>query len=113
MGALDIWKEEIDEPIRKARQNVEDWHARFGGELSGYVKVGKSEETAEKRIVGDPVIAGRIEALTRLPFGPDRASAMFAERDRLRELAAECGDMMPSPAEITAMAVANVKEIAR
>lgn len=109
MGALDAWKEEIDEPIRKARQNVEDWHARFGGELSGFVRVGGSEETAEKRIVGDPILAERIEQRTRLPIGVD-ARAMFAERDRLRELAAECGDIMPSISAITVRAVATAFE---
>lgn len=111
--ALDLWKEDIDEPIRQARENVECWHTQWGPTFSGHVKVGGSEATAETRVVGDPVIAERITSQTRLPFGFEQAGAMFAERDRLRALAAECGDTMPSAAEITAQAVKNTQETAQ
>lgn len=111
MGALDQWKEEIGEPVRKARENVEKWHDRWGGTFSGFVRVGKDEESAETRMVGDAALAEKIMTQTRLPAGVD-PSAMFTERDRLRELAAECGDIMPSPAAITAQAIENLKEAA-
>lgn len=113
MGALDAWKEEIDEPVRKARESIDRWQDRFGGAFSGFVRVGTSEETAQTRVVGDAVLANRIQTQTRMPFGIERASALFTERDRLRELAAECGDIMPTSAAITQQAIANIKEAAQ
>ncbi len=99
--------------VAKAHKNVDDWVARYGAMFSGGVKIGTSKETADRRVVGDPSLAESLGSVTRLSFGFDQAGAMVSERDRLRELAAECGDIMPSAAAITAQAVANTKELSR
>lgn len=94
---------------QKAHKQVDDWAAKYGAMFSGHIKVGASEESATTRVLGDPVIAEKVVASTRLPASLD-PSAMFTERDRLRALTAECGDIMPSPAAITARAIENIKE---
>lgn len=97
--------------INKAHKQVDDWVAKYGGMFSGHIKVGTSEESAETRMLGDPVIAREVVASTRLPPSVD-PSAMFAARDRLRTLAAECGDIMPTPAAITSRAIELSQEAA-
>lgn len=107
---LSFWAEAIDEPVAKARRNVEAWHEQFGAMFSGHVKVGKSEESAETRVVGDPQLAAQVSGHTKLPpalFA--HAGAVFAERDRLKVEAAETGQTI-TDAEATAYAIANVSQ---
>jgi hypothetical protein len=63
MSALWAWAEEIEEPVRKARQNVEDWHKRWGGMFSGSIRtasVGGVGMGTGERIVGDANLERRL-----------------------------------------------------
>lgn len=94
--------------VDRAYKNIDDWAKKYSGLFSGHVMTGASEVGITRQI-GDPVLARKVSAAVKIPPALwDHAAAIFVERDRLRDEAAETDDP-PDEEWLTKTAIENVK----